>query len=83
MQRFQKMHDESKAEMKACFVIIVTFSVLSISCCYRNSSISKCEWMKNCKQLLEEKLVLPMSYFSAETANILEKLSFFPNFIKH
>jgi len=42
---FQKMHDEGKAEMKACFVIIFAFSVLSINCCYRNSNISKCEWM--------------------------------------
>jgi len=45
MLEFQKMRDEGKAEMKACFVIIVTFSVTTINCCYRNSSISKCEWM--------------------------------------
>ena len=83
MQEFQKMHDEGKAEMKACFVIIFAFSVLSINCCYRNSSISKCEWMKNCKQLLEEKWVLPVSYLSAETSIILEKLNSLPNFIKN
>jgi hypothetical protein len=83
MQEFQKMHDESKADMKAYFVIIFAFTVLSINCCYSNSSISKCEWMRNCKQLLEEKWVLPASYFSAETPNILEKLNFIPNFIKH
>jgi len=83
MQELQKMHDEGKAEMKACFVIIFAFSVFSINCCYRNNTISKCEWMKNCKQLLEEKWVLPVSYFSAETSNILDKLNFFPNFIKN
>jgi len=83
MQEFRKMRDEGKTELKECFVIIVTFSVITINCCYRNSSISKCEWMKNCKRLLEEKWVLPVSYFSAETSNILEKLNFFLNFIKH
>jgi len=31
MQEFHKMHDEDKAEMKACFVIIFAFSVLSIT----------------------------------------------------
>jgi len=49
MEEFQKMCDEGKTEMKECFVIIVTFSVITINCCYRNSSISKCEWTKNCK----------------------------------
>jgi len=45
MQEFRKMRDEGKTELKECFVIIVTFSVITINCCYRNSSISKCEWM--------------------------------------
>jgi hypothetical protein len=39
--------------------------------------------MKYCKQLLDEKWVLPVYYFSAETSNNLEKLNYWPNLNKH